>query len=83
VATATEVAVLGVIYALIVSVFFYKEIKLSSLPRILNDTVLITGSVMLMTGASVFLSWILAPSMCPKWWGILSCPLQVIATSFF
>ncbi len=66
VATATEVAVLGVIYALIVSVFFYKEIKLSSLPRILNDTVLITGSVMLMTGASVFLSWILATQHVPQ-----------------
>jgi C4-dicarboxylate transporter DctM subunit len=66
VATATEVAVLGVIYALIVSVFFYKEIKLSNLPKMLNDTVLITGSVMLMTGASVFLSWILATQHVPE-----------------
>lgn len=66
VATATEVAVLGVIYALIVSIFHYKEIKLSHLPRILNDTVLITGSVMLMTGASVFLSWILATQHVPE-----------------
>jgi C4-dicarboxylate transporter DctM subunit len=71
VATATEVAVLGVLYALIVSVFFYKEIRFSGLPKILNDTVLITGSVMLMTGASVFLSWILATQHVPEMVGDL------------
>lgn len=66
VATATEVSVLAVLYAAIVSIFVYKEIKLSDLPRIFSDTVLVTGSVMLMTGASVFLSWILATQHVPE-----------------
>lgn len=71
VATATEVAVLAVLYAVIVSIFLYKEIKISDLPRIFNETVLITGSVMLMTGASVFLSWILATQNVPQMVGEL------------
>ena len=66
VATATEVAVLAVLYAVIVSIFLYKEIKVSDLPRIFNETVLVTGTVMLMTGASVFLSWILATQQVPE-----------------
>ena len=66
VATATEVAVLGVIYAFIVSLVVYKEITIADLPRLLTDTVLVSGSVMLMTGASVFLGWILAMQHVPE-----------------
>jgi tripartite ATP-independent transporter DctM subunit len=66
VATATEVAVLGVLYAVIISIFVYKEIRIQDIPKILLDTVLVTGTVMLLTGASVCLSWILASQHVPE-----------------
>ena len=71
VATATEAAVLAVLYAVIVSIFVYKKIKFSDLPKIFNETVLVTGSVMLMVGACIFLSWILATQQVPEMVGEL------------
>ncbi len=66
IATATEVAVLAVLYALIVGLMVYREVKVSDLPKIFVDTVLITGSVGILTGASMLFSWILATQQVPN-----------------
>ena len=66
IATATEVAVLAVIYALIVGLMVYQEIKVKDLPKMFVDTVLITGSVGILTGASMLFSWILATQQVPQ-----------------
>ncbi len=66
VATATEVAVLGVLYAIIVSIFIYKEIKVVDLPKIFVETVLVTGSVMVLLGASAGFTYILATQQIPQ-----------------
>jgi tripartite ATP-independent transporter DctM subunit len=66
VATATEVAVLGVLYAIIVSLFVYKEIKVIDLPKIFLETVLVTGSVMVLLGASAGFTYILATQQIPQ-----------------
>lgn len=71
VATATEVAVLAVFYALIVGLIIYREIKLSDLPKILTDTLMITGSVMWLTGGSMLFAWILASQNVPQMVGQL------------
>ena len=66
VATATEVAVLGVMYALIVSIMLYKEMSLADLPKILVDTVVITASVLFLLGVSACFTYILATQQVPQ-----------------
>jgi C4-dicarboxylate transporter DctM subunit len=65
IATATEVAVLGVFYAIIVSITIYKEIEFRELPEILLRTALVTGSVMLLMGVSAAFTFILATQNVP------------------
>jgi tripartite ATP-independent transporter DctM subunit len=63
--TATEAAAVAVLYAFILS-FVYREIGVSDLPRILLDTVLTTGIVMLLIATSIGMSWILAYENIPQ-----------------
>jgi C4-dicarboxylate transporter, DctM subunit len=64
--TPTEAGVIGVIYALIVGLFIYREIKWRDLPKIFLDTVATSGVVILvMTTAAVF-GWILAYEQIPQ-----------------
>jgi C4-dicarboxylate transporter, DctM subunit len=65
VGTATEVAVLAVIYSLLVGLFIYKEIKIADLPRIFMDTVKIVGGASLLLGSAALFSWILATQRVP------------------
>jgi tripartite ATP-independent transporter DctM subunit len=69
IATATEVAVLAVIYALIVGVIYYKEIKISELPNQLINLVKLTGSVMFLTGISLVFAWVMAAEHVPEFVG--------------
>ena len=58
--TPTEAGAAGAVYAFLISYFLYREITLYDLPRLLLNTAITTGVVMLvMTAAAVF-SWILA-----------------------
>jgi tripartite ATP-independent transporter DctM subunit len=66
IATATEVAVLAVLYALVVAIILYKEIKFADLPQIFTNSILITGSVMLLLGVSASFTWILATQQVPQ-----------------
>jgi len=66
VATATEVAVLAVLYAIIIALLIYKEIKLSDLPKLFTNMLLITGSVMFLLGVSASFTYILATQQVPK-----------------
>jgi tripartite ATP-independent transporter DctM subunit len=67
--TATEAASVATIYAFIVSVFVYKEIKGRDIVRILVDTALMTGVVCLLVGAATSFSWILATYQVPQMLG--------------
>jgi C4-dicarboxylate transporter DctM subunit len=64
--TATEAASVATVYAFIVSVFIYKEIKARDLFRILVDTAVMTGVVCLLVGAATSFSWILATHQVPQ-----------------
>ncbi|MCE5282018.1 MAG: TRAP transporter large permease subunit [Deltaproteobacteria bacterium] len=66
VATPTEIAVVAVLYAFIVGVFVYKEIKWSQIVPILRGTAVTTGSVMLLVGVASALSWILSTNQVPN-----------------
>jgi len=64
--TATEAASVATVYAFVVSVFIYKEIKGKDLYRILVDTAALTGVVCLLVGAATSFSWILATYQVPR-----------------
>jgi C4-dicarboxylate transporter, DctM subunit len=65
-ATPTEIAVIAVLYAFIVGVFVYKEIKWNQIIPILRGTAVTTGSVMLLVGVASALSWILSTNQVPN-----------------
>ncbi|WDE95614.1 TRAP transporter large permease [Lentisphaera profundi] len=64
--TATEAAAIAVVYALIQAVVMYKEVKLKELPGILRDSGITTAVVMLLVGASMGMSWLMAYQEIPQ-----------------
>ncbi|SDK06206.1 TRAP transporter large permease [Natronincola ferrireducens] len=64
--TPTEAAVVSVVYALIVSLFIYKEMTLKDLPKILIDTGKTTGIVMLVAGTAMVVAWLLTVVRIPQ-----------------
>src|SRR5215510_4550828 len=64
--TPTEAAVLAVIYALVLGLAVYREIRLRDLMPILVNTAALTGMVMLLVGTASMLSWIFASQGVPK-----------------
>jgi len=57
-ASPTESAVLGVLYALIVSTFVYRSINLKSLYHVLLEASLSSGLIMLIIGAGNLFGWV-------------------------
>ena len=64
--TATEAAVVAVLYSLILAVVIYKEVKISDLPEILLQTAITNSVVMLLVGCSMALSWVMAYENIPQ-----------------
>ena len=58
--TPTEASAVAVFYGLIVSIFIYRELKLSHLPVVLLDACKLTGVVMLVLGMASAFSFVLA-----------------------
>ena len=64
--TATEAAAIAVVYAFLLSVVVYREIKLKELPELLLHTGITTAIVMLLIGASSGMSWIMTMANIPQ-----------------
>jgi C4-dicarboxylate transporter DctM subunit len=64
-ATPTEISVIAVIYAFVVGVFVYREIKWNQVLPILVRTAVTTGTVMLLVGIASVLSWIFSTNQVP------------------
>ncbi|HAT4301533.1 TPA: TRAP transporter large permease [Clostridium perfringens] len=64
--TATEGAAVAVVYSFILSFFFYKSIKLKDIPRILLETVEMTGIIIFLIGVSSIMSWVMAFTNIPN-----------------
>lgn len=58
--TATEGSVVAVVYSLILSLFFYKSIKIKDLPKIFMDSAEMTGIIIFLIGMSGIMSWVMA-----------------------
>jgi len=64
--TATEASAIAVVYTLILSMVFYKEITVQDLPEILLDSVKTNAIVMLLIGTSMGMSWIMSYEQIPQ-----------------
>ena len=58
--TATEGSVVAVVYSLILSLFFYKSIKLKELPQLFKESAEMTGIIIFLIGVSSIMSWVMA-----------------------
>ena len=69
--TATESAVIAVVYGVILSMFVYQELHVRDIPRILVTSAKLTGMVMLVVGMSTTFAWIVTvervPQMITEW----------------
>jgi tripartite ATP-independent transporter DctM subunit len=65
-ATATELAAFASVYAWVVGMFVFKELKWRDLPKILRETVLATATVMFIIAAASPFAWIVAWEQIPK-----------------
>lgn len=63
--TATEAGVIAVVYALLVGIFIYGEIRWSDLPAALVKAALTTSIVMFVVAASGIFGWLLAAARAP------------------
>lgn len=78
--TATEASAIAVVYAFLLSVVIYREVKIKELPEILLKSVEITAIVMLLIGASRGMSWILSYENIPQ--GITETLIGLTASKF-
>jgi tripartite ATP-independent transporter DctM subunit len=60
VVTPTEAAALAVLYSLVVGLFVYRELRWRELPRILRQSAVATGVVMIIVAASGIMGWEIA-----------------------
>lgn len=63
--TATEGAAVAILYAVVLSLI-YRSLKWKDIPVILRDTVMFSGVILLLIGASGAMSWILSYSKLPQ-----------------
>jgi C4-dicarboxylate transporter DctM subunit len=65
IATPTEAAVIAVLWSLLVSFVFYKELKIKELKQVMIDTVKITGVVLLCIAGTAPFAWLLTVEQVP------------------
>ena len=66
VTTATEAAVLAVLYGFIVSVLIYREVGYSQVGKMLVNTGVVTGVILILIGTASIFSWIMANQQVPQ-----------------
>jgi len=63
--TISEVAAVTTIYIIVIEVFIYKEIKLSRLPGVMRDSMIVCGGILLILGVSLTLTNYLIDAQVP------------------
>ena len=66
VVTPTEAAVLATIYALIIGFFFYRELKLKFIPKLLLESAKTSAIVMFMIAGAYLYGWIITNDQVPQ-----------------
>lgn len=64
--TPTEASIIAVIYALVIGIFVYKELKLKMIPKILAESARSAASILMLVGFANIFAWILASEQIPQ-----------------
>jgi len=64
--TPTEASVVAVVYALLVGILVYRELKPGDIPRIVIESVRMTTSVMVLVGLARLFAWIITTESIPQ-----------------
>ena len=64
--TPTEAGAIGIVYGILISLFFYKSITFKNLYRVLVDSAVLTSVVMIVIATSYTLSWMLSHQQIPQ-----------------
>lgn len=64
--TPTEASVVAVVYALLVGLFVYRELKPRDIPRVVIESVRMTTSVMILVGLARLFAWIITTEGIPQ-----------------
>ncbi len=64
--TATEASAVAVLYSFLLSVVFYREVRVGELPRILLNTAITTAVVLFLVASSMAMSWVMSYENIPQ-----------------
>jgi C4-dicarboxylate transporter DctM subunit len=83
VVTPTEAGVLAVLYAAVGGFFVYRELRISHLPQMFRETVVISATIMIIMAVASIFGWILADLEVPKKVADFFLGINKTNTSFF
>jgi C4-dicarboxylate transporter DctM subunit len=63
--TPTEAAGIAALYSLLLGIFYYRELKITDVPKIMGEIALTTGQVMLMIATASSLAWLFSHENVP------------------
>lgn len=78
--TPTETAVIACIYAAIVGIFFYKELPVKAIPKIVIDSAVSSAAILVLVGFANVFGWILVSERIPQM--IASAVLSITENKF-
>ena len=81
IATPTETAVVASVYAFIVGAFFYRELPLKKVPKIIVDSAVSAASILALVGLANVFGWILVSERIPQ--AIASSVLSITDNRIF
>lgn len=81
IATATEPAAVGAVYALLVGLVLYKGLKPRDLPGLFREGIISSANVMIIIAFSGVFTWILALERVPELVGGLFAQMQLTQTA--
>ncbi len=64
--TPTEASIMAVVYAVIVGLFVYKDLKWNQIPGALIDSIKMSAAIMILVGFANLFAWILASEQIPQ-----------------
>ncbi len=77
--TATESAVMGVVYGFLVGLFVYRELRLAELPRLLVEAACRSAIILIIVGTAGLFGWLVANQQIP---GVVARFLQDHSTNW-
>lgn len=64
--TPTEASIVAVVYAVVIGLFVYRELKIAVIPKVIYDAAKTTASLMVLVGFANLFAWIMAVEQIPQ-----------------